>query len=50
LPLSVQTQRKGARPLLVLHDYEHDLVRDQREGMTIEKWWEIVGPVLHSAS
>lgn len=47
LQLSVQTQRKGMQPLFALHDCDHPLAVAQREGITVEKWWEIVAPVLH---
>jgi len=47
LPLAVQTQGKGLRPKFRLENGQHPLIQDQREGMSVEKWWEIVGPVLH---
>ncbi|HTW34798.1 MAG TPA: DUF2199 domain-containing protein [Rhizomicrobium sp.] len=47
LPLTVRTQQKGKRPLFTSEDAAHPLTQDQRAGITIEKWWEIVGPVLH---
>jgi hypothetical protein len=49
LPLSVQTQGRNTRPLFTCHESDHPIVRDQREGITVEKWWEIVGPVLHQS-
>ena len=47
LPLRVQTQGKGTRPFFMLENEDHELVRAQRDGISVEKWWEIVGPVLH---
>src|SRR5439155_1271616 len=44
LPASVVTAELELRPNIVLHDGEHPLVREQREGITVERLLELVGP------
>ena len=46
LKLSVQTRGKGDRPTVQLEPTNHPLAIDQRNGMTLEKLLEIVGPYL----
>jgi hypothetical protein len=41
LPCNVHPQDDGQRPFLELHDGDHPLIRDQREGITIERLMEI---------
>ena len=46
LKLSVQTRALGLRPAVQLEPTDHPLAADQRDGMTLEKLLEIVGPYL----
>ena len=50
LPASVVTAELELRPNIVLHDGEHPLVREQREGITVERLLELVGPGLHEVA
>ncbi len=46
LKLSVQTGPAGKRPSVQLEPTDHPLAADQRDGMSMEKLLEIVGPFL----
>jgi hypothetical protein len=46
LKLSVQPGTQGVRPSVQLEPTDHPLAIDQRDGMTLEKLLEIVGPYL----
>jgi hypothetical protein len=46
LKLSVQTGARGARPTVLLEPTDHPLAIDQRDGISLEKLLEIVGPHL----
>lgn len=41
LPSQVHPRNDGQRPLLELHEGDHPLIRDQREGITVERLMEI---------
>ena len=47
LPLDVVTNELDKRPSLVLHDGEHPLVGEQREGITLERAREIAEINMH---
>lgn len=47
LPLDVATIAVDLRPALVLHDGDHPLVREQRDGITLERVREIAELNLH---
>lgn len=46
LHVSVQTQRKGDRPLLTVKTMDHRLAADQSDGISLENLLKIVGPFL----
>jgi hypothetical protein len=48
LPLDVVTSTLDLRPALVLHDGDHPLVREQRDGITLERVHEIAARNLHA--
>lgn len=47
LPLDVFTRSLEYRPELVLHEGDHPLVREQREGITLERVRELAELTLH---
>jgi hypothetical protein len=49
LPLDVVMRGRGTRPAFVLRDADHDLVREQREGITIDRVREIAELHMHGA-
>jgi len=49
LPLDVVTTELDLRPAFVLHDGEHPLVREQRDGIRLERVRELVELHLHGA-
>src|SRR5690606_13167034 len=48
LKLDVHPQEKNQRPLLVLHDAEHDLVSDFKNGISVSKAQEMAEQCMHS--
>ena len=48
LPLDVYTRSLEYRPEFVLHEGEHPLVRDQREGITLARVRELAELTLHA--
>jgi hypothetical protein len=50
LPADVVTADLELRPDIVLHDGDHPLIREQQEGITVERVLEIVGPRLHEVA
>lgn len=50
LPVDVVTAQLDLRPAIVLHDGDHPLVREQREGITMERVREIAALNMHAAS
>jgi hypothetical protein len=48
LPLDVVTQPGDLRPELVLHEGDHPLIREQREGITMARVREIAELNMHS--
>lgn len=49
LPLDVVTDAVELRPSLVLRDAEHPLVREQRDGISLERLLELVALNVHAA-
>ena len=49
LPSDVVVFEESLRPKVVLHDAPHPLVRDQREGITLERVRTVVERALHPA-
>jgi hypothetical protein len=49
LPLDVITEELDKRPTLRLHDGDHPLIREQRQGMTRERLLELTELNLHVA-
>lgn len=47
LKTDVVTDSLKLRPRFVLHDGDHPLIREQREGITIDRVLDLVGPRLH---
>lgn len=47
LPLTVITQDPELRPEFVLHDGDHPLIREQREGITLERVRELAELNMH---
>lgn len=47
LKTDVRTRPVGERPLIVLHDSDHPLAVEQREGMTMRRVQEIAEELLH---
>jgi hypothetical protein len=47
LPLDVITAELDLRPVFVLHDGEHPLIDEQRNGITLDRVLDLVGPRLH---
>lgn len=49
LQASLHTQPVGERPLVVLHEADHPLYREQRQGITMARVQQIVEAALHAA-
>ena len=47
LPLDVVTAELDLRPVFVLHDGEHPLIAEQRDGITLDRVLDLVRPRLH---
>lgn len=47
LKLHVITDSLDLRPRFVLHDDDHPLIREQQEGITIDRILDLFGPRLH---
>lgn len=47
LKLDVLTETLELRPRFVLHDADHPLVREQQEGISVDRVLDLVGPRLH---
>lgn len=47
LKTDVITDSLNLRPRFVLHDGDHPLIREQREGITIDRILDLFGPRLH---
>lgn len=50
LPLDVLTADLELRPRFLLHDGDHPLIAEQRNGITLARVLELVGPRLHELS
>lgn len=50
LKTDVITDSLNLRPRFVLHDGDHPLIREQRDGITIDRVLDLVGPRLHEVA
>jgi len=48
LKLSVQSQKPGFTPLFTVEPSDHRLAIDQRQGISVERWHEVVHFFLHA--
>ena len=49
LKLDVETSELDLRPQLVLHDGDHPLIAEQRDGVTMDRVYEIAELNMHPA-
>ncbi len=47
LKTDVMTAEVDLRPHIVLHDGDHPMIREQQEGITVDRLLDLVGPRLH---
>ncbi|MBA3736481.1 MAG: DUF2199 domain-containing protein [Actinobacteria bacterium] len=47
LKTDVVTADLDLRPRIVLHDGDHPMIREQQEGITVDRLLDLVGPRLH---
>ena len=50
LPCDVMTDELELRPTIVLHEGEHPLVREQRQGISMDRLLDLIGPRLHEVA
>ena len=50
LPLDVVTTELDLRPVFVLHEGDHPLIAEQRDGITLDRVLDLVGPRLHEVA
>ena len=50
LPCDVMTAQRDLRPQIVLHDGDHPLVREQKEGIGMDRLLDLIGPRLHEVA
>jgi len=48
LPCDVVTAEFDLRPNIVLRDGDHPLIDEQREGITVDRLLDLIGPRLHA--
>ena len=48
LPCDVVTAELDLRPNIVLRDGDHPLIDEQREGITVDRLLDLIGPRLHA--
>ena len=50
LPCDVVTDELDLRPTIVLHDGDHPLVQQQRDGISMDRLLDLIGPRLHDVA